>query len=511
MRDANIALKKIAKGASIVLTGLFVSKALSYVYRLIIARISTEQYGLFSIASAVFSILFVISLLGLNDGVIRFVSYYKGKSDERRIKGTITSALKISLPLSLGLGLALFMLSDWIAITFFHNIKIGILLKIFAFVLPLDVIRNIFFSVIRGFQKVEYEVYSKSIAENVFKVLLTGIAVYLGFGVVSATWAYLIAVFISFVLSMYFLEKKVFPVFFSKIVSIKLYKPLLTYSIPLLFTGFIYLIIQWTDTLMLGFFKTAEEVGIYNVALPTAFLLFVIPSAIRTMFFPMMAELYGKGKKHAFKDIYQVVNKWIIVVETAVFIFLVVFSQQIIRILFGLSYVKDQTTIFGDSFAVSAVALSILALGMITGNATITSKDILLVLKKTRLIFYDTAGAAILNIFLNFLLIPNYGIIGAAISTAVSYTLLDVVIFVQAYFVTRISPIPFKAVLNMFIGLIIFLLMVLFKLYAVTNLVYLFSAMFISLVVYLSLLLIFRIIKKEDFIALMSIKRIVKV
>ena len=99
MKDSDIALKKIAKGAGIFSIGLLISKGLAYVYRLIIARIGVEQYGLFSLALAVFGIFITISLLGLSDGVIRFVSFYKGKFDQRRIKGVITSSLKITLPL----------------------------------------------------------------------------------------------------------------------------------------------------------------------------------------------------------------------------------------------------------------------------------------------------------------------------------------------------------------------------------------------------------------------------
>ena len=72
-------LKKIVKGSSIVFIGIFISKFLAYVYRLLIARVGPEQYGLFSIALGLTGILVTISVLGLNLGLMRYIPFFKGK------------------------------------------------------------------------------------------------------------------------------------------------------------------------------------------------------------------------------------------------------------------------------------------------------------------------------------------------------------------------------------------------------------------------------------------------
>jgi O-antigen/teichoic acid export membrane protein len=46
------------------------------------------------------SIAATLSLVGIQNGIVRYVSFYKGKEDKGRIKGTIISATKITLPLS---------------------------------------------------------------------------------------------------------------------------------------------------------------------------------------------------------------------------------------------------------------------------------------------------------------------------------------------------------------------------------------------------------------------------
>jgi len=90
-------LRKIAKGAGIGFTGTFIGMALGYLSRMVIARfLGASDYGLVCLAFAGVSIAVSLSLVGLPAGVTRYVSFYKGKGDKGRIKGTIISALKIS-------------------------------------------------------------------------------------------------------------------------------------------------------------------------------------------------------------------------------------------------------------------------------------------------------------------------------------------------------------------------------------------------------------------------------
>ena len=79
----NKAIKTVAKGAGIVFLGVFISKVLGYLYRMIIARIGPEEYGLLSIGIAVVSIISFFPLLGLDLGVLRYVAFYKGRNDIR--------------------------------------------------------------------------------------------------------------------------------------------------------------------------------------------------------------------------------------------------------------------------------------------------------------------------------------------------------------------------------------------------------------------------------------------
>src|SRR3989344_4231648 len=328
-------LRRIFSGALIILIGTFISKLLSYGYRVIVGRIGTEQYGLLSLGLAISGSLIVISTLGLNIGVQRYVSYYKGKLDNARIKGIITSSLKILLPLSLSFGFILFILSDQISINFFHNAKLSPILKILAISIPLTVIGDIFLNTIRAFQKIEYEVFTKNLGENFFKLTFTFVFLYLGLGVIGASIAYVIAVFFTCIAALYLVEKKIFPIFKTKVKSIKSNKELLFYSIPLVLNTFVFLVILWTDTIMIGYFKNASDVGIYNAALPTAQLMIVIPNSLVALFLPILTELYAQKKTQMFGSFYKTVTKWIFGLNLSLLIIFASFPKEILGIMFG--------------------------------------------------------------------------------------------------------------------------------------------------------------------------------
>ena len=90
----NESLRKIAKGAGIVFIGALIGRAFGYGSRIIIARfLGASDYGLISLGFAALTMAAALAAIGLPAGITRYVSFYKGKEDEGRIKGTIISAI----------------------------------------------------------------------------------------------------------------------------------------------------------------------------------------------------------------------------------------------------------------------------------------------------------------------------------------------------------------------------------------------------------------------------------
>jgi O-antigen/teichoic acid export membrane protein len=242
---------------------------------------------------------------------------------------------------------------------------------------------------------------------------------------------------------------------------------------------------------MLGYFKTASDVGIYNAVHSTAALMFILPAAFISLFLPVITELFSKRKINEIKDIFRKVSKWIFFVSFPVFLIMFFFSEHIINIIFGQNYITGAT------------ALSILVFGYLIHSFTHTAGNILSMKKKTKHIFMITFIFGISNILLNYFFIPIWGINGAAIATTTSYVigsffylLSNKIWGIKIFFPVRIKPL-IKSILAGIISIAF--------VYYITNLIfeqvpfYGFIVVFvIFIIVYSALLFIFRGFRKED-------------
>lgn len=417
----------IAKGAAILLVGAIIGKILSFVYRIILSRLGEQTYGEISLALALLSILSVIAILGLDTGIIRYISIFNKEENKEAIKGTILFSTKTIFLLSTTLAILLFLLSNWITQTFYPNSpSLSTILKVFAIALPFEALKAVWTNALKALQKIEYDIYARVIGEIIIRILLTLFFISLGLGILGASIAYTISIIFSSLLLFLFMEKKVFSILDKKIKAIYTNKELLIYSLPLVFNNITIIIINASDSLILGYFKDAATVGIYNVAVPTAKLILIFPTALLGLYLPMIAAT--KDNKEEFEKIYYTTTKWVFFITALSLVWLILYGKELI-ILF-----------FTKSYSTAYLSLVILAIGYLINSCVYTSRDILLLYNKTRIIFTATVFSCILNIVLNILMIPSMGMIGAALATSISLTVLSIILFILTKKETNINP-----------------------------------------------------------------------
>ncbi len=493
MTSSEQALRTIAKGAGIVFLGVMLSKVFSYFFRIVVARLGSDQYGLFSIGIAVFGVLGGITMLGTEMGLVRFVSLFKEQNRLDRVSSVIRHALKFTIPFSLIISFIVFLFADSIATVFFHDTRLIVIIQMMALFAPVNTARKVFLNSLIGLKRVDLETVAKAIAENFLKLLLSGILVYLGYGALGALFGYVLAIIGSTVLAWYFLEKKVFS--FIKNIPDRSYssRELLAYSLPLSLSILVYLVILWLDTIMLGYFKDASAVGIYNAALPTAQLLMVFPNALMGMFLPVLsgfADIHDVN----FRSVYTTVTKWILMVDGVVCLSMIFFAKDILERIFGAEYI------------VGASALMVLSLGFFLHFVMIPSTNVLFALHKTKLVFVNNLIAALMNFFLNLLLIPEYGILGAGIATACSLTLMGLLMLIEAAYFTSVIPINRKLV-NVLVALLLSAVGMWYasKLFILSNVWMLGIVVWVSILFYVGLLFVTRSFDEGDRLIMKSI------
>jgi O-antigen/teichoic acid export membrane protein len=423
-------LQKVAKGTAISFIGTIIGLGLSFATTVVVVRhVTQSEYGIYSLAITVVGIVVMLSLLGLEGGVARYIGYFKGKDDVKRISAVGYSSIKFALIAAIPLSLILFFTSDLIAANIFHGSGLSLPLKILAIGLPFSVLITVFTSIFRGLEKVEVGVYFVNfLMPSIFLVLVLAVTLWWGFGFMAIIYAYLASILFTFIaISIYTRKRLPFPLM-GRDRGSPVGRELLLFSLPLLATGSLGVIMSYTDTLMLGNMMTSGDVGLYNTAVPLAYLLILPNSALLIIYTPVISGLYARNLMNEIKRNYVIVTKWISSLVLPLFLVLFLFPETVLDLIYSSNYIP------------ASIALRILALGQIINVFLGPNGATLISLGKTRFYMWVSIVCAGVNVVLNILLIPLWGIAGAAVATSLSLVLMKIMRGIKLYSIAGTQP-----------------------------------------------------------------------
>lgn len=485
MEESFKSIKGMARGAGIIFLGYVVSKLLTYLFRILLSRYNPENYGLFALSLSITVFIVTIATLGLDKAVYRYIPFYNEKGNFGSSRSIINLSLKYGTVFSLLLAFILFVSADWVATTFFSSLNHAsfvLVLRIVILSIPLQVISKILCSSFRAYSKPEYEVYTKNFTEPVVKLGLALLFFIFGIGVQGMAIAYVLAILLSVLFSFFLLKKLIAPVE-ENIDQLDIFR----YALPLILMSVFLTIMSSIDTITIGYFKDATAVGIYNVAVPTAQLMYMFPYSFLVIFLPTLTKYYVSSQKKEFKEVYLVIFKWLFLCLSLTFGIFVLYSKNLINILFGSEYI------------LAYIPLIILSLGYLINFTVYPSENILLMLKKTKMIFWNSFFVLLLNVILNWYFIPLWGINGAALATAIAYVVWAFVLVFESYYYIRIFPLNLNFLK---ILIIITLQVVLFhylgRYFEINNLFTLLVVLALFGLIFLLLILLLNILDKND-------------
>jgi len=480
-------LLTIAKGTGIIFIGTIIGMGLEFLNRLLIVRhISQYDYGLYSLSFTILGIFTTISLLGLPDGVARFLGYYRGMENLENIKGIIPSTLFLGICGSIIAALFLFFFSNVISIKVFHSPSLVTALRIFALGLPFKALILILISIYRGFGDVKPQVYFKNIMQPVFFLFLIFGVFLLNKRFLGVIVALVISIFLTFILFLkkFIINDNLLQSNFN--IQVTNIKELMRFSIPLFFSSILGLILSQIDTLMLGYFKTPTEVALYNSAIPLVRLLPIILVSMAFLYTPIVSEMFSRKQIKEAERFYKVTTKWIFIFTYPIFLAFFAFPELILSSLFGQQYVG------------AALALQILSLGYITHVLFGLNGMSLICFGKTIFIMKQNMFVATSNVILNLLYIPSMGIKGAAIASTISYIMGNLIISIKLYLSYRIHPFTKNYTKLFFSSIAIIIMLRLLNYFITPSIWFVILIAICFLVFYFLLLLLTRSFGAED-------------
>jgi O-antigen/teichoic acid export membrane protein len=444
--ELNKSLNLLAKTSVVVFIGVILSKLFTYIYKIIIARyFDPEVYGLFNLAIMIIGILAALATLGLPDGLIRFISYDRKNRYLSKSKYLFNLSSKIIFTISIVLTIIFYLLAEFISVSVFKKPELTIYLEIFSLSLPFLSVTSIMLSLIRAFEKIGIYSLIQNILQNLIRLIIIIILLLLGWSVGSILGSYIISVILITIISYLFSRKYILALEKNKDIKEKdkksLRKDFFDYSWPIVFLGIIGSLLYWTDSFVIGYFMKASDVGFYNVAFTLIGLLGIAPELFMQLFLPLVVKEYSKNRLELIQEISKQIAKWILIINVPIFVIMIIYPGVIINVLFGADYLSAETP------------LRILAIGGFFVAIFMSLSSNLLSMKgKSKLLLINTLFIAFFNFILNVLLVPKYGLNGAAFATMVSWFLFGSILLFQVKHYLNIVPIRRKMISIVLMG-----------------------------------------------------------
>jgi len=404
--------QKFTKDVGIIgLTEIIIALKGLIVLPIITKLVGVENYGIWAQLIVTLSLITPIATLGLPYTLVRFLAAEKNRKE---IQDGIWSVFTIIFVISSLICLALYLFSDTIS-QFFGGEKI--LVQILAFTIIFECLNLVFFNVFRAFQQMgKYS--SFMIFQTIGEIgLITG-AIIFNYGLFGAILSLLIVRFINFLI-MGILIVKMIGIKIPKFLKIKEY---LSFSLPTIPLNVSSWIVHSSDRYLIGFFLGTLFVGYYVPAytIGNSITFFIIPLSF---VLPAILSQFYDGNETAKVKIYLEYSlKYFLMISIPSVFGLSILSKELLSI-FSTPEISAQSY-----FIIPLVAVSVLLYGI---RAIIS--QIIILKKKTKIIGIIWMGAAFLNFGLNFILIPRFGIFGAAITTFIAYAFALIVTWYYSF------------------------------------------------------------------------------
>ena len=379
---------------------LGISKIISGVLRAILvicsARIlGPEHYGNFSLAINFVLIFSFLPEFGLTSILTRELS----KEVKENRFNVFNCIFSISLILSL-LSYILIFLVGYFTIKNPISFK---LLPILGLMMIFDVLREMTYSIYRAQLKGEIQGILHFLTNLLLFVI--GIVLLIIFkSEVYLALGYTIAIFLGFLLSIFFASD--FIKKFRFIFNWALYKFYFNSSWPIALGNTLYLLLLYTDSVILSWYHPSFLVGIYNSAVKINEFLILLPTGIALAILPILSRNLNNKQTLNNQLNYSIYLNYLTILPIILGIFIL--SDKIVNFIFG----KEYETAF--------MALRILIPSMLASSLFMLYSQLLIALdKRKELLIYEFI-AFIINLILNLILIPKYGLLAASFNTTFS-------------------------------------------------------------------------------------------
>lgn len=389
--------------------------------------LGAHAYGLYTLGRSVLEVATRLGSMGMQNAVVRFLAIFRGEGDEAQIRGTILASLALVLVASSALGVGLWLVAEWLAVTVFHEPALGPVLRVFAVALPLHAMLVLLAACARGFRHMAYFSGMTHMLHPLGVLLLSSIAFLIGLRLEGALLGFTCATGLAALLMLYGLVR-LFPTLWALRQGVTFNgKDVVPYAAKMFLADFTHPLLGHTDRLMLGYFSIARDVGIYSISAFIGSKLSFFQIMFNSIFAPVIADLHNRGKHDELVRLFQTVSKWTLLCTLPIF--------------FACLFLGDFVlSLFGRDFQAGWPVLVVLASAHLIDIGVGPAGYMLLMTGRPGLALLNSWLSGVVNILLNLWLIPRHGMLGAALATGITLALLNIVRLIQVRYLYHCYP-----------------------------------------------------------------------
>ncbi len=367
-----------------------------------------KEFGALSLILTIIVIFSIFSKFGMENALVRIVGELYTHHEYGEIKYVAKTVLIFSFILSMIFAFILHASSEYISAAILKkNITSSISIASIAVISTTVIV--LVSSIFQGMKKIKEFIFLQFVlVQFIFFIFL--FLNYLLKITDNVIIIYVISNIVVAIIALVFLSKQIFKKNIFRTVKTEhkyKLKNIVLIALPMLFAGSFAMLTNWADILMLGAFKSEEDVGIYNAAQKIASITSIFLVAINSIAAPKFVEFYSKNDLAGLKKIVQQSTKMIFYSSIPVLLLFLIVPQFFMSLL-------------GNEFLYGTTVLVILTIGQFI-NAISGSVGYIMQMTDNQKIYQNIIIiSAFINIVLNYLLIPDYGINGAAFASTVS-------------------------------------------------------------------------------------------
>ncbi|GMQ78724.1 MAG: polysaccharide biosynthesis C-terminal domain-containing protein [Anaerolineae bacterium] len=395
-----------ARGAGSAFVVNLTGVALAFGVAVLLARIlGAEQYGYYVYALTWVMLLALPSLLGMDTAAVRFIAAYKARGEDSLAAGFFVYSRRFTLYASILLALVLAGVVWWLEDTLVLSLRVTFWVA--CLLLPIVVRLRLYAALLRGLKKPVAALAPEVLLHPLLLIAVLIIwMTYTGKDPQAATAlkANLFSVVLLVILLFLYVRKMFQPLGkleISRCAKVEWYRT----AFPLMLLAGSQVLLSQTDIVMLGFLRGTFDAGIYSAAARLGGLVAFGLVVVNIIVAPLIADLHARKHKQKLQRLVTLSAMAVLLVAVPVSLILFIAGEWVLGL-------------FGTAFTAGYSALLILAVGQLV-NALAGSVGFMMTMTGHQREAARILGfTVVLNLFLNGLLIPEFGMPGAAIATA---------------------------------------------------------------------------------------------